>query len=225
LADGDVMILDFDLLRDLLAILNECLPELARVGVYANGNSILAKTEAQLCELRKLKLTTLYLGLESGDDAILTAMQKDETVAGMVEAVCRAQACGFRLSVMVLLGLGGQDGSRPHAEATAAAVNRMQPRLLSVLRAIPTRNTPLWKWIQEGRFRPVTEYQAVSELRTLIAGLKLNGTVFRANHSSNIVPLEGRLPHDQLRLLATLDGLLESGTLDRQSPGSLPDWL
>jgi hypothetical protein len=45
------------------------------------------------------------------------------------------------------------------------------------------------------------------------------------NHSSNVVPLEARLPHDKQRLLGELDALLGSGELDRRSPGPMPLWL
>jgi hypothetical protein len=68
----------------------------------------------------------------------------------------------------------------------------------------------------------LTEYEAVAELRELIQGLELEQTVFRADHSSNIVPLEGRFPKDNERLLAQLNALLNSGQLDRNSPGRLP---
>jgi hypothetical protein len=36
---------------------------------------------------------------------------------------------------------------------------------------------------------PLTEYEAVCELRKIIAGLELEKTVFRANHTSNPIPL------------------------------------
>jgi len=52
--------------------------------------------------------------------------------------------------------------------------------------------------------------------------LELESTVFRADHSSNIVPLEARFPKDKPRLLNQLDTLLASGRLDTQSPGRLP---
>jgi hypothetical protein len=68
----------------------------------------------------------------------------------------------------------------------------------------------------------ITEYDAVAETRELIQGLELEQTVFRADHSSNIVPLEARFPKDKERLLAQLDALLASGRLDRDSPGRLP---
>lgn len=215
LADGDVMALSFERLHAMLEALNRLFPRLARVNVYANGSSILAKRDAELAELRRLKLDTLYVGLESGDEALLRKVEKGETADGMCEAVRRAQALGFKGSVMVLLGLGGREGSARHADATAAVLNRMQPRLLSALRFVDVPGTSMY----EG-YRTVTEFEAVSELIRLLRGLELDHTVFRANHTSNPVPLEGRFPRDHEALVAHLESLLPH--LDRKGPGRLP---
>jgi radical SAM superfamily enzyme YgiQ (UPF0313 family) len=222
LADGDVMHLPFPALQEMLIDLGTLFPALARVNLYANGRSILAKSDAELCELRSLKMQTLYLGLESGDDAVLRRQGKTETVDDMVLAVQRAQAQGLRLSVMVLLGLGGRAGSRRHAEATAAAVNRMQPRLLSALRVVPVPGTGLHRLVEQGRFDELTEYDTVVELRSLISDLQLDGTIFRANHVSNAWPLEARFPKDKEEALRTLRHVLDANTLDRTSPGPMP---
>ncbi len=101
-------------------------------------------------------------------------------------------------------------------------LNMMQPRLLSALRVIPIPGTELCDEEQSGRFNQLTEFQAVEELRTMVQGLELESTVFRANHSSNILPMEGRFPKDKGRLLAELDALLASGSLDPESPGPPP---
>jgi hypothetical protein len=94
--------------------------------------------------------------------------------------------------------------------------------MLSVLRLIPIPGTPLANDIREGRFEMLSEQQAVEELRVMVADLRLNGTIFRANHSSNVLPLEARLPRDQSRLLEELDYLLLSGRLDAKGPGPMP---
>jgi radical SAM superfamily enzyme YgiQ (UPF0313 family) len=143
LADGDVMHLDFQTLEKMLISINHTFGGVIRVSLYANGNSILAKTDDELRRLKELKLHTLYMGLESGDNATLRAVHKRESAEEMIEAGRRAQAAGLRMSVMVLIGLAGKERSTEHARATATVVNAMQPRLLSALRLIPVPGTPL----------------------------------------------------------------------------------
>ena len=215
LADGDVMALSFERLRAMLEALNRLFPHLARVNLYANGSSILAKSDAELATLRQLRLNTLYVGLESGDEELLKKVDKGETAAGMCEAVQRAQAAGLKCSVMVLLGIGGREGSVRHADVTAALLNRMQPRLLSALRYVDVPGTDMY----EG-YQTVTEFGAVSELTRMLRGLALEKTVFRANHTSNPVPLEGRFPKDRDALVSLLEALLPR--LDKTGPGRLP---
>ena len=236
LADGDVMHLDFQTLEKMLIRINHTFQSVVKISLYANGTSILAKTDEELRRLKELKLHTLYMGLESGDNQTLKAMNKQETAEEMIEAGQRAQAAGLRMSVMVLIGLAGEQGSRRHAQATAQALNEMQPRLLSALRVIPVPGTPLHGCSSVGRgsppgapdgdvgptFQMITEYQAVAETREMISHLELESTVFRADHSSNIIPLKGRFPKDKERLLHQLDALLASGQLDTASPGRLP---
>jgi len=215
LADGDVMALPADRLVRYLEALNRFFPELARVNLYANGSSILAKSDDELAVLRGLNLRTLYVGLESGDEELLVRVAKGETAAGVAEAVRRAQAVGLTCSVMVLLGLAGPTGSRRHAQTTAAILNRMQPRPLSALRfvSVPGLKMP-------ADYTPLTERGAVEELIILLRELELERTVFRANHTSNPVPLEGRFPKDRDALVAGLESILPR--LDARGPGFLP---
>jgi len=215
LADGDVMALPFARLRAMLEALNTFFPQVARVNVYANGRSVLEKSDDELAALRRLKLNTLYVGMESGDDDLLKKVCKGETAEGMCDAVRRAQAAGLTCSVMVLLGLGGRGGSAQHADATVALLNRMQPRLLSALRLIDVPGTQMYAGYQS-----LTEYEAVAELIRILRGLALEKTVFRANHTSNPVPLAGRLPKDRDALVGELEALLPQ--LDRTGPGRVP---
>ncbi|OGV50320.1 MAG: hypothetical protein A2017_15235 [Lentisphaerae bacterium GWF2_44_16] len=220
LADGDVMVLPFGMLCEYLERLGSLFPQLARVNVYANGSSILDKTEEQLRELHRLKLNTVYVGLESGDEGLLKLVNKGETAGNMVRAVKTAQACGLRCSVMALAGLGGRGHSEIHALKTAEVLNNMQPRLLSVLRFIEVPGTVMFKG-----YEAVSEYEAVLEIRKLIENLDLEKTVFRANHASNPVPLGGRFPQDKGKLIAELDYMLASRKLDRKGPGPVPFYL
>ncbi len=220
LADGDVMALPFARLAEYLEAVNAAFPRLARVNVYANGSSIAAKSAEELKTLRALRLHTLYMGLESGSQRVLDCFGKTESVEEMIAAVIRAQALEFKCSVMILVGLGGKAFRDEHIAGTVSALNRMRPQLLSALRYIQIPGMAL----PEG-YRAVSELEAVEELRRIIAGLELEHTVFRANHTSNPVPLAGRFPADRTRLLAELDADLASGALDTTGPGHTPMFL
>jgi len=222
LADGDVLALPASALEDILAQLRQAFPRLARVNCYASGQAMAQKSDAQLKRLRQQGLHTLYLGLESGSDEVLRNMGKGGTVRDMVDGCIRAQNAGLTVSVMVLIGIGGRDLSAAHARQTAVALNAMQPALLSCLRLVPVPGTPLARRIADGSFVPLTQEQSVQELRSIISGLDLAHTVFRADHSSNVLPLSGRLPRDAGRLLQELDELLQCEVLDKSGPGAMP---
>ena len=121
---------------------------------------------------------------------------------------------------MVLLGLGGHRYRDIHIAETVRVLNQMQPRLLSALRFIPVPNIKM-----PPEYSEVSEYEAVEELYQIIGGLELTKTVFRANHTSNPVPLAGRFPSGKPAMLAELDVLLKSNQLERKGPGRKPFYL
>ena len=48
----------------------------------------------------------------------------------------------------------------------------------------------------------------LQELRTIVAASAPTAAIFRTNHASNYLPLEGRLPRDRDRIVATVDRAL-----------------
>jgi len=222
LADGDALALPPATLDFVLDRLQQAFPRLARVNCYASGQALAASSDEKLTRLRAKGLHTLYLGLESGSEEVLRGMNKGCTAASMVAGGQRAKRAGLSVSVMILIGLGGRDLSEIHACQTALAVNALQPPLLSCLRLVPVPGTPLARRIASQSFRQLSEEEAARELRAILAELHLSQTVFRADHSSNILPLAGRLPRDKTRLLDELDELLDCKVLDQDGPGPLP---
>ena len=220
LADGDVMNISFAKLEAVFNLLNEKFNKLTRISMYANGQSIHSKNEEQLKWLKSKKLFTLYLGLESGDDELLRNVKKEDNANQMIRAVQIAQNCGIRMSVMVLLGLGGRALSEKHAQKTAEVINKMSPKFLAALRFI---NPPGNKMFDE--YIPVSEHEAVEELYQIVEKLDLRNTVFRANHASNPVPISARFPRDKENLLSELNFLLKNGNLSTNGAGHIHTWL
>ena len=154
----------------------------------------------------------LYLGVESGSDAVLRAVRKGVDAAGMLEAGRRITAAGFDLWAMVLIGLAGQgEASRAHALDTAALINAMRPRHFSALTYLPERGTVLGDAAARGEFRLLTAWQALEETRLLLERLEVEPLHFTSDHASNYLPLKGGLPGDKARLLSLLDGALSGG--------------
>lgn len=209
LADGNALCLPAGHLEKILDKLAEAMPPLQRVGIYANARDIAAKTPEELSLLRSKKLGVVYLGLESGDDEVLKRVRKGATSTEMVEAVVKVQSLGIKASVIALLGLAGRGkASERHARATARAVSRMNPRFFSCLTLMLLENTPMGRAHAKGEFELVTPEESLRELRLIVEGLDVRGTIFRANHASNYLPIGGTLPRDKDKILELIDSCL-----------------
>ena len=205
LLDGDALALNNARLIPILQQLNLAFPRLNRIASYANGYNITSRSTVELEELYQHKLRLLYIGLESGSQKVLDYCQKRSRVAEMIAAVRRAEESGIKSSVIVLLGLGGRENSGIHVRDTILALNEMQPRYLSFLSLMLIPGTELYQATQRGEFMELSPGELLQEMRDIIAGLELRKTVFRSDHASNYLPLEGRLPQDKERLLQVMD--------------------
>jgi radical SAM superfamily enzyme YgiQ (UPF0313 family) len=212
LADGNALVLSARRLVSVLDALAAAFPGLQRVAAYANARDLLQKSRSELKLLREKGLRIVYLGLESGSDEVLQRIHKGTTSAEMIAAVQHAQAEDIRVSVIGLLGIGGNELSAAHAEATGRVVSAMDPRYLSLLTLMLVPGTPLYGQWRQGAFQPLEPDALLSELRQIILHLEgLSGCIFRTNHASNYLPLAGTLPKDKPRLLTALDTAIRSG--------------
>jgi radical SAM superfamily enzyme YgiQ (UPF0313 family) len=208
LCDGDALILPQAKLVGILERIKSRLPQITRVGIYANHKSIKTKTVAQLQELRELGLKIAYMGLESGDDSTLIAINKGATASQMIEAGKKIKEAGIRLSVTVLLGIAGLERSTQHAIETGRVLSAIDPNYVGALSLMLTPETPLYAEYQAGRFALPKALDIVQELRTMIAATDLSQGLFHANHASNYLPIRARLPRDKQKTLALIDQAL-----------------
>lgn len=212
LADGNAMVLPSKQLVPILDALNTAFPELQRIGIYANAKDILDKTNEELQIFFNKKLTIIYIGLESGSDKVLKRVNKDATAQEIIKAVLKTQNAGFKVSVIGLLGLGGIDLWQEHAQTTGQAVSAMSPRFFSLLTLMVVPGTVLHEQEQSGKFSLPQPLEMLKEMRVIIKNTDVHaGCIFRTNHASNYLALEGRLPKDKERLLQTIDSALSQG--------------
>ena len=136
---------------------------------------------------------------------MLERIAKGGSFADHVEAARRAHAAGLETSVIALLGARGVDRSAEHA---AALVTAMDPAYFAALTLTVVPGTPIARLEQTGRFRLPDVYGLLGELRAIVDQARPRDAVFRTNHASNDLPLQGRLPHDRERIVRVLDAAL-----------------
>ncbi len=208
LMDGDALVLGNNKLVPVLEQLDQAFPRLSRVSSYANGFNILRKSDRELAELQARKLSLVYMGLESGSQAVLSRCGKSSSVEEMITAVHKTAEAGIKSSVIVLLGLGGKQHSKEHVKGTIEALNRMQPRYLSFLSLMVIPGTALAKEVRAGNFKELDPLELLKESYEIIHGLELNKTIFRSDHASNHLALEGVFPKDKTMLLQALQAAI-----------------
>ena len=209
LADGDVLILSQNRLIALFKKIRSRLPWVNRIALYANSKAILSKTAAELQELKKLGLHRIYMGLESGDSEVLRAINKGADPDKMIRAARRVRQVDIFLSVTVLLGIAGVAGSHRHAKATAAVLAAMAPNQIAALTLMVMDNTPLGRRRQAGEFILPDSRQMLTELRCLLEHLEVEKPCqFQANHASNYLAVNCRLPRDKDKALKDIDAAL-----------------
>lgn len=206
LADGDAMMLPFNRLKEILLLIKKHLPQVSRVSSYCLPRNLNNKTVEQLAELKSLGLKLMYVGCESGDDQVLTLIDKGETYQSSLIALNKIKAAGMKSSVMILNGLGGPELSRQHAINSAKLMNEAQPNYLSTLVvSFPLGEQRFADKFTQASLQPfsqLTQHELFSEMEVLLTELDLTQTIFRSDHASNYLVLKGVLGDDKAALLS-----------------------
>ena len=115
LMDGDAIVIPTKNLLKILRKLYDTFPQLEKVTVYAGPKSTLSKSVDELKELHAAGLSRAYLGVESGNQAVLDFIHKDCTTQEMLQAGKNLVEAGIDLWVTIIMGLTGQgDGWQQH---------------------------------------------------------------------------------------------------------------
>jgi len=209
LADGDALSIPQKGLLQILSYLKARLKGLERVGVYANAKDILRKDVEELKALKDLGLEILYLGLESGDPVVLKRIKKNATVDELIRAAKRVKESKILLSVTVILGIGGVEGSQTHAAETGKVLSAMDPDYVGALSLMIVPGTPIAKEIETGSLVLPTPFGLIQELETMITNCQFTRCFFASNHASNYLPLRIQMPEQKEEALRRIREVLQ----------------
>jgi radical SAM superfamily enzyme YgiQ (UPF0313 family) len=208
LADGDALVIPTPQLLGLLAMLRRYFPGLERVAIYGSPGNIKKKTVEELRKLGEAGLGIIYIGLESGSDAILRSVRKGALSKNMIAAAGKVKEAKIPLSVIWILGLGGRERSGEHARETARVLNAMDPEYAGALTLMVVEPAPICREVAEGRLTLLSPRESLEELRKVVEKLELTRCVFRVNHASNYASIRGTLPQDKDKMLKQIDSAL-----------------
>lgn len=204
LEGGDPLSLGTGELLEIMAAAREFFPEVTRFACYATARFTVKKTDEELGHLAGAGLETVYVGLESGSDAILEATGKGCTTADLLKVSRNLGAAGIGLDVSMMLGIGGRSYSIPHAEATAHLLNLIQPECVRIRTFIPKKGTPLGDAYMEGNFQLPGVHETIRELRLLVSRITAR-TRLLSEHWSNFILFDAYMPEARLELLKYID--------------------
>ncbi len=119
--------------------------------------------------LRLLKdygVTTVELGAQSMDDAVLFQNGRGHTADQTVRAAALIQEAGLSLGLQMMVGLPGEkaDGHRRTAEKIAW----LRPDCVRIYPVLVMEGTDLARWYKEGKYIPLTVEEAVEKTAFLL---------------------------------------------------------
>jgi len=178
LADANALVMPMARLRAVFAIAQEFfrLPEGPRpVYSFVSAFDVGRKSAAEWGELRDMGLTRAYIGLETGDDALLRFLNKPGTVADAVDAVHALRAGGVSVGVILMAGIGGDRYAADHVAHSVAAIAAMdlgpgdQVYLSNYVSAPGTEYDAL---AAEAGIRPLTPGEIAAQIKEMQARVR-----------------------------------------------------
>ncbi len=212
---NSIMVKTSDLVK-IITYLKEKFPSVHRITTYGRSSSILRKSVDELKEIHAAGLSRIHVGLESGSDEVLKFIKKGVTARQHVEAGRKVKESGISLSEYVILGMGGKRWTKEHALETANVLNQINPDFIRLRTLSMRKGIAMIEKVETGEFELLHEDDVVREERILISKLDGITSNLKSDHALNLLQeVEGRLPEDKDKMLATIGSYLSLPDEDR----------
>lgn len=119
-----------------------------------------------LKRLKKYKVKTIELGVQSTNDYILKRAERGHTFNDVKKASKLIRRYGFKLGHQMMVGL--PESTRLDELNTAKELIKLKPKLVRIYPVLVIKNTKLEKEFEEGQYTPITLNQAVETCKELV---------------------------------------------------------
>jgi len=223
LAGGNPTSASTDYLVKIINYVRKKLQNVKRVSCYSKALDILRKSDEELRKLKDAGLDIVYMGLESGSNTVLRLMHKGTNANSFIKAGKKLMEAEIKLSLYVLLGLGGKKYSKDHVLETARVLTEINPTIFRFRSLGVGPNIPLWYDLEKGEFELIDPVEYLIEERDIIANLGENVTsqVFN-DHAANYCYIESKnIQKDRDYFIKTINSYIEDPrflTMKRKIP-------
>jgi len=219
LQDADSLILPTDDLIEIIQHIKKLFPNIKRITTYARAKSMKQKSVEELIRLREAGLTRIHSGMESGSPKVLKLIKKGIKQEDILIGGGHVVASGISLSQYIMPGVGGRTLSEEHAIETAKILNHVKPDFIRVRTFAVHPMTPIQKMVDEGSFIPLSDEEAVKEIRLLLENLDDIPARFRCGDFSLnlLMQVDGYLDKDKESMIAEIDRYLSLSQEQKQA--------
>lgn len=116
--------------------------------------------------LKKYKVKTIELGVQSTDDYILKRAGRGHTFQDIKKASKLIRWYGFELGHQIMVGL--PDSTKLDEEKTARDIIKLKPKIVRIYPVLVIKHTQLEKEYEKGEYEPLSLVQAVERCKELV---------------------------------------------------------
>ncbi|MDA3077774.1 radical SAM protein [Campylobacter sp. JMF_06 NA1] len=205
LVGGDPFALGTKKLLARIELIKKYLPNIKTITMYARIDNIAAKSDEELIALKEAGVDDLYIGIESGLNAVMRNLGKGYDADDSKTQCLRLNKIGISHCDLLMLGTAGHGMASESARAMARLENEIKPSKILLNTMSAFKDTRLNEQILNGEFIPASEKEILEEEREFIANLELEGTYFWALHPFDSVRIDGMLNTHKEKMLSKLD--------------------
>jgi histone acetyltransferase (RNA polymerase elongator complex component) len=119
----------------------------------------------RLEHLKSYPVSTVELGVQSMDDAVLALSRRGHTAQDTETAVDLLKKSGYRIGLQLMVGLPGD--SEAGLMSTGLRIAALRPDFFRIYPTLVLAQSPLAKWYQSGRYIPLTLEKTVGLVKQL----------------------------------------------------------
>jgi len=209
LQGADGFAADYDVLMKTAELIHRYVPSVKTIGGYARIDNFRDKSVEQLRNMKAAGFAEPYIGVESGDDAILKMVNKGYDAAFARAQMEKLTEAGMSFIANFLNGLGGAGYGLSHARKTAEIYEGMDISMIEVSSLTLVPKTILYRRRERGEFAEAGEHERLEEMQEFIRCLK-NKTVFLSDHISVLFRARANLSEDKGTLIEGIQKVMDN---------------